>query len=47
LTASQVQYPPIKRKNKQTVHSLFWDFDAIGYIFMGLATLAAIPIFEP
>lgn len=31
---------------KQTPHSLFWDFDAIGYIFMGLATCVAIPIFE-
>jgi hypothetical protein len=31
---------------KQTPHSLFWDFDAIGYIFMGLATLIAIPIFK-
>jgi hypothetical protein len=31
---------------EQTPHSLFWDFDAIGYIFMGLATLIAIPIFE-
>jgi hypothetical protein len=31
---------------KQTPHSLFWDFDAIGYIFMGLTTLFAIPIFE-
>ena len=31
---------------KQTPHSLFWDFDAIGYIFMGLATLFAIPVFE-
>ncbi len=31
---------------KQTPHSLFWDFDAIGYIFMGLATLFAIPLFE-
>jgi heme/copper-type cytochrome/quinol oxidase subunit 4 len=30
----------------QTPHSLFWDFDAIGYIFMGLATLFAVPIFE-
>ncbi|MDT8427097.1 MAG: hypothetical protein RQ733_14095 [Methyloprofundus sp.] len=30
----------------QTPHSLFWDFDAIGYIFMGFATLIAIPIFE-
>jgi len=31
---------------KQTPHSLFWDFDAIGYISMGLATLFAVPIFE-
>lgn len=31
---------------RQTPHSLFWDFDAIGYIFMGFATLAAIPVFE-
>ena len=30
----------------QSPHSLFWDFDAIGYIFMGLATLVAIPVFE-
>jgi hypothetical protein len=30
----------------QTPHSLFWDFDAIGYIFMGFATLFAVPIFE-
>jgi hypothetical protein len=31
---------------QQTPHSLFWNFDAIGYIFMGLATFVAIPIFE-
>lgn len=31
---------------EQTPHSLFWDFDAIGYIFMGFATLFAIPVFE-
>ncbi|MEO5945054.1 MAG: hypothetical protein ABIP30_00605 [Ferruginibacter sp.] len=31
---------------KQTPHSLFWDFDAIGYICMGFATLFAIPVFE-
>jgi hypothetical protein len=30
----------------QTPHSMFWDFDALGYIFMGLATLFAIPVFE-
>ena len=30
----------------QTPHSLFWDFDAIGYISMGLATLLAVPVFE-
>lgn len=28
---------------EQTPHSLFWNFDAIGYISMGLATLLAIP----
>lgn len=31
---------------RQTPHSLFWDFDAIGYIFMGLAALIAVPVFE-
>lgn len=31
---------------EQTPHSMFWDFDAIGYIFMGLATFIAIPLFE-
>jgi hypothetical protein len=30
---------------EQTPHSLFWDFDALGYIFMGLAMLAALPVF--
>jgi hypothetical protein len=30
----------------QSPHSLFWNYDAIGYIFMGLATLVAIPAFE-
>lgn len=30
----------------QTLHSLFWDFDAIGYICMGLATLFAVPLFK-
>jgi hypothetical protein len=28
---------------EQTPHSLFWDFDAVGYISMGLACVAAIP----
>jgi hypothetical protein len=28
---------------EQTPHSLFWDFDAIGYIALGLATLCAVP----
>ena len=31
---------------QQTPHSMFWDFDALGYLFMGLATFAAIPVFE-
>ncbi len=30
----------------QTPHSLFWDVDALGYIFLGLATLIAVPAFE-
>lgn len=30
----------------QTPHSLFWNFDALGYIFMGLASLFAVPVFE-
>jgi len=31
---------------QQTPHSMFWNFDALGYIFMGLATLVVIPAFE-
>jgi hypothetical protein len=31
---------------EQTPHSMFWDFDAIGYIFMGIAMLVAVPAFE-
>lgn len=31
---------------EQTPHSLFWDFDALGYIFMGIAMLFAIPALE-
>jgi hypothetical protein len=27
----------------QTPHSLFWNFDALGYLSMGLATLLAVP----
>lgn len=27
----------------QTPHSLFWDYDAVGYIAMGLATWLAVP----
>jgi hypothetical protein len=34
------------RMLNQTPHSLFWDFDAIGYICMGLATLFAVPVFK-
>jgi hypothetical protein len=29
----------------QSPHSLFWDFDAVGYICMGLAMVCAIPVF--
>ena len=31
---------------EQTPHSLFWDFDALGYICMGLATLMAVPALD-
>ena len=30
----------------QTPHSMFWDYDAIGYIFMALAMLFASPVFD-
>jgi hypothetical protein len=30
----------------QYPHSLFWDYDAAGYIFMGLASLIAVPALE-
>jgi hypothetical protein len=28
---------------EQTPHSMFWDYDAVGYVSMGLATLLAVP----
>ncbi len=31
---------------EQSPHSMFWDFDALGYIFMGFATLTATPAIE-
>jgi hypothetical protein len=31
---------------EQTPHSLFWNYDAIGYLSMGLATLIAIPALD-
>jgi hypothetical protein len=31
---------------EQTPHSMFWNFDAMGYIFMGIVTLFAVPVFE-
>lgn len=31
---------------EQTPHSLFWDFDALGYIFMGIAMMFAVPAFS-
>lgn len=30
----------------QTPHSMFWDVDAIGYIFLGFSTLFAAPAFH-
>ena len=29
----------------QTPHSLFWDLDGLGYVFLNLATLFAFPVF--
>jgi hypothetical protein len=29
----------------QTPHSLFWDIDGLGYIFLNIATLFAVPLF--
>jgi hypothetical protein len=31
---------------EQTPHSLFWNYDAIGYVSMGIASLAAIPAID-
>ena len=31
----------------QYPHSLFWDYDAAGYILMGVASLLAIPALDP
>ena len=31
---------------QQTPHSLFWDFDGLGYIFMGLTSAAVVPVFK-
>ena len=31
---------------QQLPHSMFWNFDALGYIFLGFASFAAIPLFE-
>ena len=28
---------------EQTPHSLFWDYDAVGYVAMGLASLLSVP----
>lgn len=30
----------------QYPHSMFWNYDAMGYIFMGIATLFAVPLFS-
>lgn len=31
---------------QQTPHSMFWNFDAVAYIFMGLACFVVIPVFD-
>ena len=33
----------VVRLLEQTPHSMFWDFDAVGYVSMGLACLLAVP----
>lgn len=35
--------PDGMRVLEQTPHSMFWDYDALGYICMGIATLLAVP----
>jgi hypothetical protein len=35
--------PEAIRVLEQTPHSLFWDYDALGYVAMGLACLLAVP----
>ncbi|MBC7626327.1 hypothetical protein [Ferruginibacter sp.] len=30
----------------QNLHSLFRDFDSVDYLFMGLPTLSAVPVYE-
>ena len=35
--------PEATRVLEQTPHSLFWDYDALGYVAMGLACLLAVP----
>lgn len=30
----------------QNLHSLFRDFDSVNYLFMGLPTLSAVPVYE-
>lgn len=30
----------------QTPHSLFWDMDGLGYIFLNIATIFTIPVFK-
>lgn len=31
---------------RQTPHSMFWDYDAIGYICMGVASVLVLPLFK-
>ena len=37
----------VVRVLEQTPHSMFWNFDAVGYVAMGLATLFAVPAVRP
>jgi hypothetical protein len=44
--ADQAGTPGALSLLNQTPHSLLWDFDGLGYIFMSLAAVFAFPVFE-
>jgi hypothetical protein len=38
--------PGVSQVLEQSPHSMFWDFDALGYVAMGLACLLAVPAID-